>query len=88
MTKLGHTKNNIFTSLPPGKYEVWVRNNEKNCAKIDKNLIIDNPQEITISKAPVVDVKCHNEQNGRIDIGCTCGTGLLEYYIVISFEQI
>lgn len=78
-----YQKNNIFTSLPPGEYEVWVRNNEKNCAvKFDKNLMIDNPQEITISKAPVVDVKCHNEQNGRIDIDALGGTGLLEYYIV------
>ncbi len=71
---------NEFKNLPFGEYEVWVRNNEKNCAvKFPTNLIIVNPQEITVSSVDVTDVKCHNEENGLVKINATGGTGLLKY---------
>jgi len=74
---------NVFSNLPFGEYEVFVRNSKGNCEiKLPGDKIkILNPEQISVTKIDTVHVTCHNLENGEATIFGVGGTGTLNYFL-------
>ncbi|HNW52029.1 MAG TPA: hypothetical protein PKH79_13170, partial [Prolixibacteraceae bacterium] len=82
ITGRGYQASNVFSNLPAGIYEIWVKNSKGNCeTKYTSSLQIVNPDEIVITSIDKTNVLCHNDQNGTAKINAKGGTGTLTYYL-------
>jgi gliding motility-associated-like protein len=71
---------NVFTGLPGGTYVVTVIDENK-CSATSPEMIIMNPELLTIDASVSSQVLCHDESNGVITATATGGTGTYSYYI-------
>jgi hypothetical protein len=79
----GYQPGNIFTNLPSGEWEVWVKNSKGKCEiKYPTILHIINPDDIVLSPPDVTSVSCYNMQDGEVQINAVGGTGTLKYSLI------
>ncbi len=76
----------LFTSLTGGNYTVTVID-QNGCSKTD-NATITQPPAIKITSYTPTEPSCNGTSDGKIDIGATGGTGLLEYALDAGALQI
>ena len=74
----GQTSTTI-SNLPSGNYQATITDNNTSEVEITEVFIIENPDEILIDLLNIEDVNCFQDNDGRIAVNATGGTGSLNY---------
>jgi len=75
----------IFTELTAGTYVVYVESGD--CATASEEITITEPETSLEVTFEVTDVICFGEDNGRLEIFATGGTGIILYAISPQLDQ-
>lgn len=78
LNETDYQSNNIFSDLSAGNYTVYVKDNY-GCIKTKENVLINQPNAITIETIEKTNISCHNANDGKIMLKATGGSGTLEY---------
>lgn len=78
LDKLVYSANNVFSSLMPGEFKVYVRD-ENACVDSTDLISVDSPAEISLTASLTADITCNGENDAQITASATGGTGGLTY---------
>lgn len=77
--------NGIFADLPIGTYRVAV--NSVDCDDVSELVVINEPKEALQAQFKPTDVTCFGENNGKLEVIASGGTGVIKYAISPNLNQ-